>query len=230
MSKTIYISHGDKGGCGKSFLAMYIASLFEMYEAPYLLVEADASQSGGQPDVAPRFENSKYGQVVRAPISGKGSAEDLIADLFEVVQQSDVEHVVINTPAGASEQLEQVGELVGMACQGLGYRLVIFYNLFKTDVAVEQAENILYGRLAEYADEFYFVKNDYFGIPDLSLAMQEIPSFTFPVLHKNVMDRLKSNQNLSDGIKEFPMMQKIQIEQFVKSMKQQGFLEVLQGA
>lgn len=224
--KSIYISHGDKGGCGKSFFATIIASKLSEQKIPFLLVEADANLAGGQPDVAPRFENDLYAQVVRAPISGQAAAEDLIADLFEVIEQSDVEHVVINTPAGASEVLEQVGELIGLACQNLGYRLVIFYNLFKTDVAVKQAETVLKGKLAEYATEFYFVKNEFFGIAELTELMNKKPSFTVPFLNKNVTDRLEANQSLVDA-KRFQIMQKIQVEQFYNNLEQQGLFRVL---
>ncbi|QBZ82749.1 protein mobD [Hydrogenovibrio crunogenus] len=227
MSKTIYISHGDKGGCGKSLLAMIIASILSVKKMPLLLVEADANQSGGQPDVAPRFENDDYAEVVMAPISGQESAEDLIADLFEIIEQTDVEHIVINTPAGASETLEQVGELIGLACKSLGYRLVIFYNIFKTEVAVKQAELVLEGNLVKHADELYLVKNAFFGIPELSSRISLLESFEIPVLHKNVMEKLGDRQNFAKALKTFPIMQRIQVEQFFKSLQNQGFFEVL---
>jgi hypothetical protein len=225
--KNIYISHGDKGGCGKSFLANVIASIFSMNEEKFLLVEADANLSGGQPDVAPRFEHNPYAEVVMAPISGQESAEDLIADLFEVIEQTEVKHVVINTPAGASETLEQVGELIGLACENLGYRLVVLYNLFKTEVAVRQAQAVLNGKLVEYATEFYFVKNEFFGAPSLPGHMDSLPSLTVPMLHKNVMDRLGDKQGLADALKSLSIMQKIQLEQFLNSLRKQGLFEIL---
>lgn len=225
--KSIYISHGDKGGCGKSLWAMIVASILSVKKERFLLVEADANLSGGQPDVGPRFEHDSYADVVMAPIAGQESPEDLIADLFEIIEQTDAEHIVINTPAGASETLEKVGELIGLACQTLGYRLVVFYNLFKTEVAVKQAEAVLNGKLAEYTTEFFFVKNEFFGIPELSELMNTIPSFTISVLHKNVMERLSDKQNFAEALTTFPVLQRIQVEQFFKELQNQGLFDVL---
>lgn len=225
--KSIYFIHGDKGGCGKSFFATAIGSLFEQAQVPFLIVEADANDSGGQPDVAPRFENSSYSQVMKAPISGEGSTQDLIADLFEAIEQTDVEHVIVNTPAGASEHLEKVGELIGMAAQSLGYRLLIFYNLFKTDVALSRAVSVKNGSLAKFADEFYLVKSEFFGVPETPSELRKLHSIIVPVLHKNVMDKMASNQNLHDVLSSFFIMQRIQVEQFLNSLRGQGLLEIL---
>lgn len=226
MRKSIYISHGDKGGCGKSMLAMTIASILSINKEHFLLVEADSNLNGGQPDVSPRFEDDRFAEVVMAPISGQESAQDLITDLFDIIEQTDVKHVVINTPAGASEQLEQVGSLVGLACANLGYRLVVFYNIFKTEVAVRQAQSVLKGKLAEYANEFYLVKSDFFGAPSSHL-ISSLPSLTMPILHKNVMDSLGDRKNLAEALETFPILRKIQVEFFLKTLSDQGLNSVI---
>ena len=225
--KTIFISHGDKGGCGKSFLSTVIGSTLEFKEQKFLLVEADASEGGGQPDVAPRFLESKYAEVVKAPISGGAESVDLIAELFELIEQSDAEFVVINSPAGASQVLETVGQLITEACRQLDYRLVIFYNLFKTEVALAQAEKVINGDLVGGADEFYLVNNQFFGTPVLSGKLEQIPTLTLPVLHKNVVDRISSDTSFADAIDYLPTMQKIQLQQFFSKLMDQGLANVL---
>lgn len=226
--KTIYLSHGDKGGTGKSFVANTIGSFFEMNKQPFLLIEADANENGGQPDVGPRFELSEYAQVASAPISGAGSSRDLIAQLFELIDSTDVEHIVINTPAGASEVLDDVGELLGMACKELGLRLVIFYSLFKTDVALKQAEKVMHGSLAKYAHEIYLVKNHFFGTAKISKALNSYPVFEFDVIHENVMRLIKEDESLAEALIRLPVLQRIQLNQFFEALKRQDIEIVLQ--
>lgn len=225
--KKIIISHGDKGGCGKSMVATILGSFFELKGVPFLLIEADAEESSGQPDVAPRFQDSSFGTVVTVPLSGKKAATDLIADLFDIIEQSESNYIVINTPAGASAILQDVSELIGEASAALGYELIIFYSLFKTDAALKLSERVLEGKLASYSSEFIFVKNEFFGIPELNHKLKKVPCVTIQTLHRNVLDRVKSDQNFSDAINKLGVLQQIQIHQWFRGMEVSGLFDFI---
>lgn len=225
--KSIYLSHGDKGGSGKSFMADVIGSFLEMNQIPFLLIEADANENGGQPDVAPKFELSEYAQVASAPISGNGSATDLIAELFTLIEASEVEHVVINTPAGASDVLDDVGELLNLACKELGYRLVVFYSLFKTDVALKQAEKAMKGSLIKNLNELYLVQNEFFGVQKLTSRLSIFESIKVEIIHENVMRLIKADMSLAKALDSLPVLQRIQLNKFFENMKDQGLQSIL---
>uniref|UniRef100_UPI0005C964E0 hypothetical protein n=1 Tax=Thiomicrospira microaerophila TaxID=406020 RepID=UPI0005C964E0 len=225
--KHIYISHGNKGGTGKSFLAVMIGSIYELYDIPFLLIDTDANQVGGQPDVGPRFERSSKAQVVYAPLTGEDSAEDLLAELFEIIENYRGEHIILNTPAGASEQLERVGELIGMTCSDLEIDIHVFYNVFNSTLAVKQAEDLLTGSIARYATDYYIVKNKFFGLPQLTPALEKLPCFTLPIIHSNVIDRLNQNENFAQILSTLPAFQRAQLSQAFTNLANNGFLTAL---
>lgn len=75
MSKTIIISHGDKGGCGKSHVAMVVGSELAKTNTPMLIIDADAIENGdgGDGDVAGRF--GSYAQSSVQSISTRLTGE-----------------------------------------------------------------------------------------------------------------------------------------------------------
>lgn len=229
MRKKIIVSHGNKGGCGKSVVSNTVCSFFETHEIPFLLVEADANEKGGQPDVGPLFIESEYGSVISAPLQGDKTPVDMIADIFDIIEGSSAQYVVINTPAGASAALDEVGDLISDVAEGMGYDIIILYSLFNSPMAIVQAKKVLEERLARDARHFLFIKNEFFGIPDLSLepTLCSVPSVTLKVLHQNLMSKIQQNQSLAVALNELPLVQKIQLKQWFNDLIEQGFFTLI---
>ena len=93
----LLISHGDKGGTGKSMAAALALDHFLATGAPVLLVEGDSAI----PDLALRFRGSVPVELVN--LNRAGDAETSFNKLGNVLEAAAGagQHVVINMPAGA---------------------------------------------------------------------------------------------------------------------------------
>ena len=88
----LLISHGDKGGTGKSMAAALALDHFLATGAPVLLIEGDA----GIPDLALRFRGSV--PVTLVNLNRAGDAETSFNKLGNVLEAAAAanQHVVIN--------------------------------------------------------------------------------------------------------------------------------------
>lgn len=127
--KHIYISHGDKGGVGKSVLSAAVAEALLRESGKLALVEGDATQ----PDVALRYEQDPGVIVGILPLNRAGDANPAVSAFAKWLEESDPQAVVINLPAGASDTLDEHGGLIRELADALGYNLVCYYSLGKGD-------------------------------------------------------------------------------------------------
>ncbi|OCX69661.1 hypothetical protein A6M27_18020 [Acidithiobacillus thiooxidans] len=145
--KTLYFSHGDKGGCGKSVLAAFIVErLLNDYGSVHL-VESDPSQ----PDLATRYEGVPGVSVGFLPLNRAGDSENAVSKFGKWLEAQNAEHVVVNLPAGASETLDDMGDMIRDLSDGLGYRLVITYSLEKNGLAADMLEKSFKSGLMSFA-------------------------------------------------------------------------------
>ncbi|MBW9248898.1 MAG: hypothetical protein GJU72_07480 [Acidithiobacillus ferriphilus] len=152
--KTLYLSHGDKGGCGKSVLAMLIVEHLLAAEQKVHLVESDPSQ----PDLAARYADDP--EIVNGFLSlnKAGDSENAVSKFNTWLEDCGGENVVVNLPAGASETLDSLGDLLLDVCDTLGYRLVVTYSLEKNGMAANMLEgSIKNGLMSVVAPENRFV-------------------------------------------------------------------------
>lgn len=233
MSKTIILGHGDKGGCGKSVITHLMAVEAEKRNLSTLIIEADAADKG-QPDVGPRFEDSSADiEVLRVPLVKSGQTPTaLVGDMFSLIQQSDAEVVIINTPAGASDILEEVASIIGMFCNQLKYSLRIVYSLFKTKAALTNAEELTSSPLFKDADQVLYVQNEYFGVPDLDKypALKKADKVTIPALEETVMSMVEDDTNFNQA-KEYLMtsntFQQIILVDWLNKIADSGLYKIL---
>ena len=153
MMKNLYLSHGDKGGCGKSVLAMFIVEHL-LADGPVHLVESDPSQ----PDLAVRYANDP--DVVNGFLSlnQAGDSENAISKFNTWLELNGGDNVVVNLPAGASETLDTLGDLLADTCETLGYRLIATYSLEKNGMAADMlVKSMKAGLMSFVAPENRFV-------------------------------------------------------------------------
>ena len=130
MERTLYISHGDKGGVGKSYLSM-LAVEYLLRFGPVSLVEADPTQ----PDLGVRYMGLDNVTVGALPLNKAGDAENALSAFGEMMETTNATLVVVNLPAGAGETLDSTADMIRDLSDALEYRLVVTYALEKNRVA-----------------------------------------------------------------------------------------------
>lgn len=154
MKKTILLSHGGKGGVGKSYNSMVKAEYLLAAGLPVAIIEADPTQ----PDVAKRYAGDRSVQVGVLTLNQAGDSENAVARFGEWLETSGAEQVVVNLPAGAGETLDAHGDLLADLADALGFRLVVTYALEKNGVAAdEMASSLEEGLMARVAPENRFI-------------------------------------------------------------------------
>ncbi len=132
--KILFISHGGKGGVGKSYVSMAATEVMLGAGHPVSIVEADPTQ----PDVAKRYLGDLDVSVGTLSLNRAGDGENALSAFGEWLEGSQAEHVVVNLPAGAGETLDAQGDLLRALADELRYRLVVTYALEKNTVATEE--------------------------------------------------------------------------------------------
>lgn len=147
--KRIFVSHGDKGGCGKSVVATAIAEAL-LRQGLVGMVEGDPSQ----PDMGIRFAADPDVKIGALPLSRAGAPDAAVADLsYWLESEAEGRDVVINLPAGASETLDGLGEAIRMVCDALGYQLYATYSLGKGEAPARGLAKSLTSGLLSFLDE-----------------------------------------------------------------------------
>lgn len=127
--RMLFISHGDKGGVGKSVLSMLVVEKMLADGLAPWIVEADPRQ----PDIGARYAG--ICDVAGLPLNRAGDAENALAAFGERLETANADHVVVNLPAGAGETLDEVAGIIRDLADALEYRLVVSYSLEKNRVA-----------------------------------------------------------------------------------------------
>jgi len=162
--KTLYLSHGDKGGCGKSVLSMLIVEQLLSEGKTVHLVESDPSQ----PDLAKRYKHVPDVVLGFLSLNRAGDSENAIAKFGAWLETKGGENVVVNLPVGASETLDDLGDLLADTCEALEYRMIVTYSLEKNALAADMLAASLKRGLMSYAapENRFAVYPAFKGVPE----------------------------------------------------------------
>ena len=118
--KKLVISHGDKGGVGKSIFAMLATEYALSQNIQVALVEGDVKIG----DVAERYAgvDGLTGFAVDLDKSGS-DAENAITTLFRHLEDSGADMVVLNSPANAHKALDSNAEIIVPVAESLDYEI-----------------------------------------------------------------------------------------------------------
>ena len=121
----LLISHGDKGGTGKSMAAALALDHFLATGAPVLLVEGDSAIPG----LALRFRGSVPVELVN--LNRAGDAETSFNKLGNVLEAAAGagQHVVINMPAGAGDTIDDLAPVLAEIVAAVGYDLTVPFSI-----------------------------------------------------------------------------------------------------
>lgn len=132
MEKTLFVSHGDKGGVGKSVVST-LAVEHMLKRGPVAVIESDPTQ----PDVGKRYAGDPDIILGTLSLNRAGDSENALQRFGEWLETSNCDRVVVNLPAGAGETLDSMADLLRSLADGLGYRLVVTYALKNNKLANE---------------------------------------------------------------------------------------------
>ena len=130
MKRTLYVSHGDKGGVGKSYLSMLAVEYLSQF-GHVSLIEADPTQ----PDLGVRYSEMDDVTVGALPLNQAGDAVNALSAFGEMLEISNADLVVVNLPASAGETLDGTAGMIRDLADALGYSLIVTYALEKNRVA-----------------------------------------------------------------------------------------------
>ncbi len=121
----MYISHGDKGGTGKSMAAAIMLDHLLATGAPVLLIEGDPAI----PDMALRFRGAVPTELVN--LNRAGDAETSFNRLGNILEAAAAagQHVVINMPAGAGDTIDELASVLAEVVSAVGYDLVVTFSM-----------------------------------------------------------------------------------------------------
>ena len=159
----IFISHGEKGGLGKSRLAMVLVDLLIKRERDVVIVEGDKSGA----DVGKRYDglvdtgfiNLNRPEAMEAAFSALGGW------LEEHAAGKDV---VVNLPGQASDTLDQFAGFLASTAEMLGHQLTVYYSVGSLDLHTSNLVRSMREGLmsAVPLDRQVVVMPELFGPPD----------------------------------------------------------------
>lgn len=146
---SIYISHGDKGGIGKSYISSIITDyLLTRRNAPLLAIDGDISQDGAtsNADYIARFANHPMVYAGKVPLNNPRSGVDAIYRLMQSIADladktdADVPDIIINTPANFSHTFNRATqEMLMKLANDFGLSTRIVYIVGQTSLARSSA-------------------------------------------------------------------------------------------
>lgn len=150
----LYVSHGDKGGVGKSLLSMLMIDHLLHQHGAVTAIEGDGTIG----DVARRYQVTKGVSGMSVDLSRPDGATEAAMALFEALEEAgSPENVVLNLPASASATLDQVADIFAETAAGLGYRLHVGWLIAGDDDSCRLA---VQSALCRAADHRVAVVND----------------------------------------------------------------------
>lgn len=145
---TLFISHGDKGGTGKSMAAALALDHLYTSGMPVLLIEGDA----GIPDLAHRFRDVIPLRTVN--MNRSGDAEASFRKLGNALEEASAagQHVVINLPAGAGDTIDELAPVLAEIVADVGFDLVVSFSIGPHRTSTDALLKSLHGGLMSVVD------------------------------------------------------------------------------
>jgi len=201
--KKLIISHGDKGGVGKSMFAMLATDYLLNEGLAVALVEGDVEIG----DVGKRYDGVGGVITLDADLDKSGrDAENAIATLFRHIEQMGCENVIINAPANAKKALDTNAELILPVAQDLGFEVCVAWLVGLEEASAEMSAKSI---ICEMADRKIAVINRHESEYDADFAWFTRPEYKdawlasggllgeIPELASRVASKLKEHKGRS---------------------------------
>ena len=167
--KHMVISHGDKGGVGKSIFSM-LAVEFGLFSGRNVAIVEGDTKIG---DVKARYENVVSVLSVNLDKSGK-DAENAIATLFGHLEALESDFVVMNAPANAHKALDSYAELIVPVARELGFQICVAWMIGRESSSATLANE---SAICQAADRKIAVVNRHESDYDRDFYWFTVPQF-----------------------------------------------------
>lgn len=167
--KHLVISHGDKGGVGKSIFSM-LAVEFGLFSGRNVAIVEGDTKIG---DVKARYENVVSVLSVNLDKSGK-DAENAIATLFGHLEALDSNFIVMNAPANAHKALDPYAELIVPVARELGFQICVAWMIGRESSSATLANESV---ICQAADRKIAVVNRHESDYDLDYYWFTVPQY-----------------------------------------------------
>jgi hypothetical protein len=189
----IIFVHGDKGGVGKSQVAMTLTD--------YLLTRG---QSVRPIDTDTR--NPDYARMFNG-LNVDLTTHEGYLDLMDVVAESDEKYLVISLPAGVGAKLETELEQFAPAMKDIGRDMALLFVINRQSDSIVLLQKAL-DQFAKHTDKYAVVKNLFFGKPESFVRWNDSKTrqtflqqggmeINLPELHERVLDPILANPGVS---------------------------------
>ena len=169
--KKLMISHGDKGGVGKSIYAMLATDYLLDKGQSVAVVEGDVEIG----DVKKRYDGVENVAAFSVNLDKSGrDAENAIAVLFRHVEKMGCENVVINAPANAKKALDSNAELILPVARDLGFQVCVAWMIGIEEASAEMSAKSV---ICEMADRKIAVVNRHESEYDADFAWFTQPKY-----------------------------------------------------
>ena len=142
--KHLVISHGDKGGVGKSIFSM-LAVEFGLFSGRNVAIVEGDTKIG---DVKARYEDVVSVLSVNLDKSGK-DAENAIATLFSHLEALQSDLVVMNLPANSHKAIDAYAEIIAPVAQELGLQICVAWMIGRESSSATMANASAICQLAD---------------------------------------------------------------------------------
>lgn len=158
----IFLSHGDKGGSGKSMVAALAIDTALAAGLDVRLLEGDL----GQPDVAPRFKGLV--QTSALNLNQSGAADAAVNALGSWIEENLPPDTLlaINAPAAAGDTLDGAADMLREVFEALGHAFVVSYSVGMSPQSSAVLGKSLDGGLMAAADRRAVLLPEMLGDPD----------------------------------------------------------------
>lgn len=201
--KKLIVSHGDKGGVGKSMFAMLTTDYLLHHGENVSLIEGDAEIG----DVGKRYDGVINVTTLDVNLDKSGrDAENAIAVLFRHVEKMGCENVIINSPANAKKALDTNADIILPVAQDLGFEVCVAWMVGIEEASAEMSAKSV---ICEMADRKIAVVNRHESEFDADFAWFSRPEYKdawiqsggltgeIPELASRVASKLKEHKGRS---------------------------------
>jgi len=128
---TIFYSHGDKGGVGKSLVSAVLIDYLCGIGRPPSVIDGDRKGA----DIAKRYADTLDVSLVDLNLAG--DAERAVLTFTDLIANSDGGDIVVNLPASAGATIEELAPVLLGVAEEAGHETRISYALGHSDLATK---------------------------------------------------------------------------------------------
>jgi len=203
MKHQLWISHGDKGGVGKSMVSHVLVELLRLGNKKVLLVDGEPENG----DVAKRYAGIPEVKTVLIDLGTAELFEESINKLASEIEgalSEKIECTVVNLPAGASQCIDKDVRALREIVDALNIEAFTLINVGDSDFSVKKSTEIAKSGLGQLGKTVYLLQQFFRSeihqtIDSLKTAnateLIDVPMFSFPKLDGMSISKLLEIHN-----------------------------------